>query len=113
MEYEAVIAAIQDGGGFDNVARLIFDNNIHINFTMAPQEKKLKESDFVQLGGTWFYKEPMVVRNNDTYEYDIEMYNYHPFECMQSIIMMKNAKDVDRIDRLSIVDMLSQNSATG
>ena len=113
MEYEAVIAVINDGGGFGNVARLIFDNSIHINFTIRPEESKLKESDFVQLGGSWFYKEPMVVRNNDTYEYDIQMFNYHPFECLQSIIMIKNAEDVKRVDVMSVVDMLSQNSATG
>lgn len=110
MEYEALMALIEDGGGFDNVVRLIFDNNIHANFVKKPQETNLKKEDFVQLGGTWFYKEEFVLRNNNTYEYDVPMINYHPLDCLQSVIM---SNDKTKLDVMSMNDMIAQNSATG
>ena len=110
MEYEALMAVIDDAGGFDNVVRLIFDNNIHINFTKSPQEKKLSKSDFVQLGGTWFYKEPAVFRSNIDYEYNVPAKIYHPLDCLQSVITCAESK---KIDIMAMNDMIAQNSATG
>lgn len=105
MEYEAVMAVIADGGGFDNVVRLIFDNNVHINFCKSPQEKHLKKSDFVMLGGTWCYKESFLMRDKNTYEYTVPLVNYHPLECLQSIIM---SADYDKIDVTNMNDMIAQ-----
>lgn len=110
MEYEALMALIADGGGFDNVVRLIFDNSIHTSFVMKPEEARLKKDDFVQLGGTWFFKEASVTRSKDTYDYDVPMVVYHPLECLQAVVMCDQS---DRIDILSMTDMLAQNSATG
>lgn len=105
MEYEALMALIEDGGGFDNVVRLVFDNSIHINFCKSPEETKLKKTDFVKFGGQWFYKELFVGRSIDTYEYDIKLTNYHPLECLQSVIM---SSESDKLDIISMNDMLSQ-----
>lgn len=105
MPIEALKALIEDGGGYDNVVRLIFDNAIHTNFVIKPEEEKLKESDFVELGGTWFYKEKMYARSIDTYDYDIETYTYHPLDCLQAVIMSAGA---DRIDIMYMSDMMAQ-----
>ena len=105
MEIDALKALIADGGGYDNVVRLIFDNNIHTNFVVTPEERKLKESDFVKLGGTWFYKEPSTFRNNESYDYDLEGFVYHPLECLQAVIMIPES---ERLDIMDMNDMLSQ-----
>lgn len=105
MDYEAFLALVADGGGFNNVVRLIFDNNIHANFTTKPEEEKLKESDFVNLGGTWFYKEKSFLRGKDTFEYDVPIYMYHPMECLQGVVMSNEA---NRIDIMSVTDMIAQ-----
>jgi hypothetical protein len=105
-----MIAAIMDGGGFGNVVRLIFDNAIHAEFIRKPEERKLKESDFVQLGGTWFYKEETFMRSKKTFEYDVPVITYHPLECLQAIVMSPNGSDMDI---LAFNDMLAQTSATG
>lgn len=110
MDFEALKALVADAGGWDNVVRLIFDNNIHINFVTKPEEGKLKESDFAELGGTWFYKEPAVFRDNREFDYNVNAVIYHPLDCLQSVI---TCKDVDKIDIMSMNDMLAQNSATG
>lgn len=103
MPIEALKALIEDGGGYDNVASLIFDNAIHSRFVLKPEEEKLKESDFVELGGTWFYKEKMSGRSRDTYDYDVELYQYHPLECLQAVIM---TEDINRLDVMYMSDIL-------
>lgn len=110
MEFEALKALVADAGGWDNVTRLVFDNNIHISFVHKPEEGKLKESDFKQFGGTWFYVEQAKFRSNKTYDYDVDAVIYHPLDCLQSVI---TSKTPDEIDILYMNDMLAQNSATG
>lgn len=108
MEYEALMALIDDAGGFDNVTRLIFDNNICINFVKSPQESKLRKEDFKKLGGTWFYLEPAVFRSNTDFDYNVPAVIYHPLECLQSVITCKTP---NKIDILAMNDMLSQIDA--
>lgn len=105
MDIEALRALIIDGGGYKNVVRLIFDNNICISFNGSPDSKGLSESDFVLLGGTWFYKESAILRNNKTYEYDVKASIYHPLDCLQSVIMSNNMNDIDNI---YTTDMIAQ-----
>lgn len=87
MEYESFIALVEDGGGFDKIVRLIFDNSIHTSFVRLPEDKRCKKSDFVKLGSEWFYKEPVIVRNCKDYDYTEPMYAYHPLSCLQAVIM--------------------------
>lgn len=104
MEYEALMALIADGGGFDKVVRFVFDNSVCMTFT---GDNKLSKDDFVQLGGTWFYKEKFVLRSNDTFDYDVPMTAYHPLEHLQSVVM---TNEKDRLDIMSTSDMVSQST---
>lgn len=108
MEYEALMALIADCGGFNNVVRFVFDNNIEINFSKKPEETNLKQSDFIKLGGTWFFKEKSVMRSNDDYEYNVPMTVYHPLECLQSVI---TSTQPNRIDITFMNDMMAQMSS--
>lgn len=105
MDFETLKAIVADAGGWDNVVRLVFDNNVHINFVIQPQEPKLKESDFVNLGGTWVYKEQAMFRNKREYDYSVNSVIYHPLEHLQAVITSKTPDD---IDILSMNDMLCQ-----
>lgn len=87
MEYDSFLALVNDGGGFDKIVRLIFDNAIHTSFVRVPAKDRCKKSDFVKLGQEWFYKEPLKVRNCKDYEYTEQMYAYHPLSCLQAVIM--------------------------
>ena len=80
MSHETFVAIVNDGGGYDKIALLFFDNTLI-------STDRFKESDFVQLGGEWVYKEPVKIRSRKTGDYDITLYNYHPFECLQSVAM--------------------------
>lgn len=107
MEIAEVKAIIADAGGYDNVTQLVFDNAMFVKFVTKPQEGKLKESDFVQLGGGWFYKEATKLRDNVEYDYILDAYIYHPLECLQAIITCESP---DRIDMLTMNDMMAQIS---
>lgn len=96
MDYETFKAIVADGGGYDKISMLVFDNSIMPN-------GGFKESDFVQLGGAWVYKEPVVLRNKKEYSYTEKGINYHPIECLQSVIMMENPKAVAADDILNIM----------
>jgi hypothetical protein len=98
MEWDVFKAIVNDGGGFENIALLIFDNNILIINT---DKKSCEESDFVQIGGKWMYKEKVYVRNKKTFTYDIELINYHPLDYLQAVVM----GDIKNVDRQSISDM--------
>ena len=105
MDFETIKAIVADAGGWDNVVRLIFDNNIHINFARK-DETNLKESDFVNLGGNWVYKEPATFRDNREYDYTVEAFIYNQLECLQAII---TSKTQERIDVMSMNDMLTMD----
>lgn len=80
MPYETFTAIVNDGGGYSRIAMLFFDNTV-------TSTDGFKESDFVQLGGEWVYKEPVKIRSAKTGNYDITLYNYHPLEHLQSVVM--------------------------
>ena len=102
MEFDSLQALIADGGGYDKVVRLIFDNSIHVNF-VTKGEGKCKESDFVKLGSEYFYKETSMLRSNDDYEYNVPLTVYHPLCCLQAVIM----GDSTRLDVMSMNDMIN------
>lgn len=108
MEYEALMALIDDAGGVDNITSLIFDNAIHVSFVKAPQESKLRKGDFKNLGGTWFYVEPSVFRSNTDFDYNVPGTIYHPLECLQAVITCDTP---NKLDIISMNDMLSQVSS--
>jgi hypothetical protein len=98
MEWNTFKAIVNDGGGFEKIAMLNFDNSsIVINTSM----KSCEESDFVQLGGDWVYKEKLSVRNKKTFEYTLPLVNYRPIEYLQSVVM----GDISTADRQSLSDM--------
>lgn len=99
MNYEDFLKVVEDGGGFSKIITLIFDNSL---LFIKELGGGCKESDFVKLGNTWFFKEPFVVRDKRTCEYTITLYNYHPLDHLQSVIM----GDGDKVDIMSINDML-------
>lgn len=96
MDYEVFKAIVADGGGFDKISMLVFDNSI------MPYNG-FRESDFVQLGGSWVYKEPVLLRNKKDHEYTEKGFNYHPMECLQSVIMMEDLGNVAQEDIMSIM----------
>jgi hypothetical protein len=98
MEWETFKAIVEEGGGFDNIALLVFDNSILI---VNHEAKSCTEEDFAQLGGEWCYKEKLFVRDKRTYEYTLPLINYHPFSCLQSVVM----GDIKNADEQSVDDM--------
>lgn len=94
MTLSEIKAIVADGGGWDNIVNLVFDNAIHVQFGTQTSPDRCKESDFITIGGCDVYKESFLVRNKVTGRYDITLTNYHPLECLQSIVM-GNAEDVD------------------
>ena len=101
MDFDTLKAIVNDGGGWDKVALLVFDNaQLWVNDPAL--DEPCKESDFVKLGSVYCYKEKTMFRSRKTFEYDVEMYNYHPLDHLQSVVM-GNAKD---IDAHSIRDMI-------
>lgn len=107
MDIEAFKALVKDAGGYDNITQLVFDNAIHVKFVQKPEEDKLKESDFVNLGGTWFFKENTKFRDNVDFDYTVDSVIYHPMECLQAVITCKTP---ERIDILTMSDMLASIS---
>ena len=103
MDFETFQAIVQDGGGYDKVVRLIFDNAIHVSFVLKGEDK-CKEEDFVMLGTEYCYKETTMVRSNDDYEYNVPITIYHPLAHLQAVIM----GDSKRIDVMSMNDMINQ-----
>lgn len=98
MEFDMLKAIVTDGGGWDKVALLVFDNaQLWVN-----EDEPLKESDFKNLGGGYVYKEKTIFRNGKTFEYDVEMYNYHPLDHLQSVVM----GDIKKIDIQSRTDII-------
>lgn len=93
---------IADGGGYENIVQLIFDNAIHCDFSPSSPEKQCLEADFVELGGEEFYKETIDFRSYDTGEYDVPLVVYHPMDCLQGVIM----GDDSRLDVMARNDML-------
>ena len=93
MDYETFLAIVQDGGGFDNIACLIFDNAILVPF-IAKNDGKCKESDFIKTGSEYCYKEISMFRSNTTYDYDKPLTIYHPLSCLQAVIM-GDSKNLD------------------
>lgn len=83
MEWQTLQAIVAEGGGYDHIAQLIFDNAI----IAAGKGTKIKEEDFVQLGGTWCYRRKFKMRNNKTYQYTEEVASYHPLEHLQCVVM--------------------------
>lgn len=98
MDWDTFKAIVDDGGGFEKIALLVFDNSILI---INRGSKSCEESDFVHLGNEWFYKEPIKMRSKKTFEYEVQVYNYHPFNCLQSVVM----GDITQIDEQSLSDM--------
>ena len=89
-----------DGGGWDKIALLVFDNaQLWVND--PAMKTPCKESDFVKMGGTYCYKEAIVFRSKKTFEYDITLHNYHPLDHLQSVVM----GDASEIDMHSINDL--------
>ncbi|MCM1219755.1 MAG: hypothetical protein NC548_35180 [Lachnospiraceae bacterium] len=106
MDFEDFKKVVQDGGGFPNVAALIFDNSIlFIKDKGLVARRECQESDFKKLGSEWFYKEPVKFRDNVDFEYNIDAVCYHPMSCLQGVIMMK-AEDFKRVDINSVNSMV-------
>lgn len=100
MEFETLKAIVNANGGWSKIALLVFDNaQLWVN---EHNQDPCKEADFVQYGGTYCYKEKVIFRNNKTFEYDVEMYNFHPLEHLQSVVM----GDISKIDRHQINDLM-------
>lgn len=102
MEWSTLVAIVQDGGGWDKVIGLVFDNSqIYVNAGTLGGDSPITASDFVQLGGTYCFKQSVMIRNNTSMEYDLEVFNYHPLDHLQSVIM----GDGTKADVMSINDM--------
>ena len=106
MDFEDFKAVVSDGGGYQNVAALIFDNSIlFIKDKELVARQECKEEDFVKLGSEWFYKEPVKFRDNVEYEYIIDGVCYHPMRCLQGVIMM-DSNDFKKVDINSVNSMV-------
>ena len=101
MDFETFEAIVADGGGYDNITCLVFDNSILVNF-ITKSEGKCKESDFVKLGSEYCYKEHTKFRSNDNYTYDVDHTIYHPLSCLQAVLM----GDSSRLDIASFNSLL-------
>lgn len=91
MEYNALIEIVKNGGGWEKVICLIFDNAI---MSMKDQMGGFTKEMFIQLGGSWVFKEPFAVRHKTKGDYSIVLYKYHPLDHLQAVIM-GNMEDVD------------------
>lgn len=106
MDFEDFKKVVADGGGFPNVAALVFDNSIlFIKDNEMVARRECKESDFKKLGSEWFYIEPVKFRDNQDYEYSINGKCYHPLSCLQGVIMM-DADDFMKVDVNSVNSMI-------
>jgi len=101
MDFDTLKAIVNDGGGWDNIALLVFDNaQLWVNDPAL--KEPCKESDFVKMGPVYCYKEKVKFRSRKTFDYDIEVCNYHPLDHLQSVVM----GDVSDADAHSIRDMM-------
>lgn len=97
MDYDSFKAVVMDGGGFDHIAMLVFDNSITPN-------DRVRESDFVKFGSEYFYKEPVLVRDKKNHEYTEKGFAYHPLSCLQNVILMENPSNIASIDLNDIMN---------
>ena len=102
MDFDVLKAIVNDGGGWDKVIGLIFDNSqIYVNAGAVGGDSPITESDFKEFGGTYCFKQAVTVRGTKRMEYDTVIYNYHPLDHLQSVVM----GDSDSVDIMSVNDM--------
>jgi len=100
MDFETLKAIVNANGGWSNGALLVFDNaQLYVN---EDGKSPISEDNFKKFGDQYCFMEPVIVRNRKTYEYTLELKNFHPLDHLQSVVM----GDISKADRASVNDMV-------